>query len=808
MEQTVEILNSQSSPKHSWSSEERLLLAIINKVYDQPIKEVSLIFNSICHNQLAKEGISNGLSISTIRAQIADLKRTPRVVQEYQHVQSMSLDIAHKVFRQQRRRIETAAESLGISLKPRLYQVPTPAPTKRSYIARDTDWDDESDISDGPEASTYKTQGKPGSLKKKMALAPRSSVLSWDTEEEMRNMEVASPQDTDTSIGSVSSYTDSDSSASWCTQSDSEDTQQYFQETGQNDFSISASRMDARLRISFDYRGRPTKKHPRLLFRAFEPAYGLNLEKVGESVSTHLSLERRPGYTGIGEFLSWGSVTGKPVAILGKGAALNLYHAFKGIRGVGYDSGVVIGQVIVSEVDRASGPAYRDFVDGVYDVPGHKLPESDSGAEGQVFDDDWEPASHLDDPQTTRFKAVRQAHITVEIPSITMKSNSQTASGSETNTHRRKEETEEDLQSLVDSQLAQTGLEFGITALRGDTSSPPASTEGDNSRAILGEDFRSNSVNLLPRWSTMATTLQGDSMTVEKSDYALGPKDDFDRFISREQLDSDPRYDAFMAELLKFAKLPTPAPPSPLQLPTLPSIVTASSPRSVSATAVPGQNPVPITLPSAVGPEKTSGHDRESPLSPLRKSIPSKDGDGDHSLAISRPGLKSVQRTLTEQWSVMKGTTTTPTVDATAIRTQAKNTGPKKNQQQQQQQQQQGATVPVVEPQFLASNTTTSSERSDPVIIDLDAGSQTPQGVSGNRAGAPTHGFRGFGTRKPARSTRTKAKDNIEIGSVIEISDNDDLEIIATTTRLHARMRRTVLTIRSRSLSEAVVLNS
>lgn len=141
---------------------------------------------------------------------------------------------------------------------------------KRSYSARITDCDE----TDSSESPSWRPPKKTSSTKKQSSEISQSRTPSiTDRDSEVPDEDSTSGRDL--SSEAESSYIDSDSSGSWCTNLDTEDDEHHFQEFSDNDFSTTASRMDARLRITFDNRKRRVNTHPRLLFRAFEPAHGL-----------------------------------------------------------------------------------------------------------------------------------------------------------------------------------------------------------------------------------------------------------------------------------------------------------------------------------------------------------------------------------------------------------------------------------------------------------------------------------------------------------------------------------------------------
>ncbi|EHY52356.1 hypothetical protein ABEF92_007848 [Exophiala dermatitidis] len=113
-EDTVTILNNQNSPKHAWTPEDRRTLSLLTKLYNVSKADMRLIFNQMFRRRLQHEGFSEGVSLTTIRSQVAHLKRIG--MGEYQAIQSMSLEDTYESFPIERGQIEAAAESLGISL--------------------------------------------------------------------------------------------------------------------------------------------------------------------------------------------------------------------------------------------------------------------------------------------------------------------------------------------------------------------------------------------------------------------------------------------------------------------------------------------------------------------------------------------------------------------------------------------------------------------------------------------------------------------------------------------------------------------
>ncbi|KIX96074.1 uncharacterized protein Z520_08329 [Fonsecaea multimorphosa CBS 102226] len=248
-----------------------------------------------------------------------------------------------------------------------------------------------------------------------------------------------------------SSFYESCSSGTWDTEANS-DSGEDNRRVDDNDFPNTAQRLNPRLKLTFNNRGKETQQRPRLLFRAFEPEHGLrarcfqglsplaplpapstydhnkfkdsayrhliqdktfsspflsftenphralgahlaksperrslaildhnileeeyrkaygtdtgiwlvpelvkeydfnDLRKVDHDPSLHNVVKRQRPYTGIGEFLIWGSVLCDPVAVLSYEEALQVFEVLDKLKKskavVSYSSGVIVGQCL------------------------------------------------------------------------------------------------------------------------------------------------------------------------------------------------------------------------------------------------------------------------------------------------------------------------------------------------------------------------------------------------------------------------------------------------------------------------------
>jgi hypothetical protein len=403
--------------------------------------ELTQIFNTLNDDRLQQEGFRNGLKTTAVSSQIADLKRTDRGG-VFQDVLSMSTSDVRNRFGELILHIQQAAATLGIALLARRDGVVTPVSTMRRLPkARLDEWATESEASMSPPAPNPVAFEVNPPKRRRITLSPSGSpaYMSSSLAESWSPMTIITCSDP---RSSSTSDVDSDSTGSWETDADSDGGAEYLTLTN-DDFPATASRINPRLKISFNLKGKPAPQRPRLLFRAFDPAHGLtarrflhssqevpppplkdsqefrhmafrhlsidenfqspflswtesalralkliaksvsplylaivdynvyedaqegsfgketglwlvpelckffkftNLEKLQDEPST-IAPRNRKGYTGIGEFLSWASVTCETVAIIDTEAATKLYQTMHCIQELSHESGMLVSQV-------------------------------------------------------------------------------------------------------------------------------------------------------------------------------------------------------------------------------------------------------------------------------------------------------------------------------------------------------------------------------------------------------------------------------------------------------------------------------
>ncbi|KAL2439104.1 hypothetical protein ABEF95_015919 [Exophiala dermatitidis] len=512
--------------------------------------------------------------------------------------------------------------------------------------------------------------------------------------------------------------------------------------------------MDARLRISFDNQGRRVHTHPRLLFRAFEPAHGLkarrylddsfesaippppafgtsafrhlveqhlrevpfsspflswsqnprraldliekgvkprflavidyndyceelesrfgrgvglwlvpsicerygfrDLEKAGESTSVGSGTRpRRRGYTGIGEFLSWGSVQCEPIAILGKGASLRLYYTIKGIENVDFNSGVILGQCLYGvrsiyrevlakslllafkKMKNRGGFAYRSFIRGIYGDP-ERAPTTPEISDQALDDDEWESLSAADERYSTRRMEMEntptgslRSTITVEIPRTTTTSASQASPRGKVAAQSKALLTRYDDQEIVPRGL---DIEHQEMHLQPDS-------------VLFTTDDTENDEDLI--WqetdSEVVESIENTNETEELSDELEPPgtADDMDPSVDSDPADDD--FATFLEELIEWAKVPTPLASRPPSTPATPRLSKDSLPPVVPSPA----------LSKATTPPGASSSKNTSLKQAVKRSMKLITGE---TPAPARPRslLPSGQQLLTSHWRTKK----------------------------------------------------------------------------------------------------------------------------------------------------------
>ncbi|KIW61940.1 hypothetical protein, variant [Exophiala xenobiotica] len=666
---TVRTLDA-SAPKHVWTPGDRELLGVIQRLYDITNIEITQLFNTVNRTRLEQEGFRNGLRTTAISSQIADLKRTDRGG-VFQDVLSMSASNVRNRFSVLILNIEQAAATLGIALPTRHGgSFSAVSLTRRLPKARLDEWATGSEASMSPPARNHVVVEVSAPKRRRIIATPSPSGSPAYISSSFA--ESQSP----TTVSASTPDIDSDSTGTWKTDSDSDGGDEYLAITD-NDFPATASRINPRLKISFNHKRRSARQRPRLLFRAFDPTHGLTarqflhssqiptpsakdsqefrtmafrhlsidenfqspflswtesafrslkliaksalslslaiidynvyedaqegrfgkdtglwlvphlcdihgftaLEKLQEEPST-IAPRNRKGYTGIGEFLSWGSVTCDTIAILDTEAAMKLYQTMHCIQELSHESGVLVSQCLNDvlpiyrevvaykllrnfEVLRPSqgpsGASYETFVAGLYGtaLADHFdiiIAESESGmiTQGEINLSQQDPII----PSTSK------GAITVEIPT---KISSSPPDESFRPSVEAFSSDQGVLQSLIDIQLSITGEPYGIIIEKDDGSSsgePNGKIQITSSPAELMKRhfekpketvYVQPQVLQLPKEDPLLK-LKPDTQDNSGRDTFLYPTDKDDSIIK------DELEDVFMKELLETAKISPPLP--------------------------------------------------------------------------------------------------------------------------------------------------------------------------------------------------------------------------------------------------------
>ena len=263
-------LKNNANPKHRWTDEDRITLAILHKFYEISSGETATILNSIIGDCLVREGFQDGLTTAAIAAQVQDMRNSDRG-RVFQQVQLMDFGKACNTYRAQRELIETTAQELCITLKPRLPAIqPSKEPRlKRGLVATSDEWSSNSYM--GPVHSNSTALGN--STKKGRPNKTRSQTITTVARRKHFRRE-STAYTTLTSSLSSSLSLDSCSTGSWNSEENSSENEA-FPGLDEDDFPETAKRIRPILSLDFDNRGRAMRRHPRLVFRAYEPDHGL-----------------------------------------------------------------------------------------------------------------------------------------------------------------------------------------------------------------------------------------------------------------------------------------------------------------------------------------------------------------------------------------------------------------------------------------------------------------------------------------------------------------------------------------------------
>ncbi|KPI39602.1 uncharacterized protein AB675_3450 [Cyphellophora attinorum] len=112
-------------PRHEWSEQDRILLALSYRFYQNEKSAMYKIWNQINHAVLIREGFANGAIANTaLNSQFAEMKRTQATV--YRQVFDQPVDVVRRQFRVHKDLLEDTAQKLNISL---VLRVHPPAPS-------------------------------------------------------------------------------------------------------------------------------------------------------------------------------------------------------------------------------------------------------------------------------------------------------------------------------------------------------------------------------------------------------------------------------------------------------------------------------------------------------------------------------------------------------------------------------------------------------------------------------------------------------------------------------------------------------
>lgn len=279
MSTVVDMMN-QAAPKHKWTDEQRTTLAVLTKFYAISMNDQVRVFNHMFAETLSHEGFNDGLTLGALRAQLADLRTTPRG-ETYRAFLSLSPNQALEKSRQIRDRIEEAADGIHLSLWVR-------------------------QLLDDQPTSVRERNVSPSPVKRRRLRYTSESSPS-------------SSEDSETSC----------SQGSWETGIDTDESD--FDRFNEDAFSR-VSRVSPVLRTGRDLHNRRVQERPRLLFRAFDPEHQLRARrflataasipapptfastKFKEEVYPHLSEDRN--YSS--PFLSFTSNIGRTLKIIKK----------------------------------------------------------------------------------------------------------------------------------------------------------------------------------------------------------------------------------------------------------------------------------------------------------------------------------------------------------------------------------------------------------------------------------------------------------------------------------------------------------
>ncbi|KAI1614264.1 hypothetical protein EDD36DRAFT_221238 [Exophiala viscosa] len=259
-----DILNQQV-PKHVWTAADRELLAVAQKLYDMSNKQLTKVFNHLHWDQLLEEGFAEGLKVTAISSQIADLKRTVRG-NEFRAILSMAPTAVYQKHGGLASVIEKAARDLGILLQCYAGRngYSDASPVKRPLTARSDDW---ADVTDEEEDS-------PPARKRRSIQTPSPADSTPLHVRQPTGTTTPASNATPITTSSVSlSFIDSCSPGSY--RLDSNPDENEYQNLDRHHFAATSDKIPPLLRIRYDDKGRYVPTRPRLLFRAYNPQHKL-----------------------------------------------------------------------------------------------------------------------------------------------------------------------------------------------------------------------------------------------------------------------------------------------------------------------------------------------------------------------------------------------------------------------------------------------------------------------------------------------------------------------------------------------------
>ncbi|OQU95673.1 hypothetical protein CLAIMM_01854 [Cladophialophora immunda] len=304
--------------------------------------------------------------------------------------------------------------------------------------------------------------------------------------------------------------------------------------------------------------------------------YGFkDLKKIEKDQPVKQGVKGQEGYTGRGEFLIWGSVPCDPVAILCCEEALQVYDVLNSLKDSGsvidYASGVSIGQCLKSIPSMYKAVVARKLINA-FKIPGYEkardniyLKKFIQGVEAsspEPSDSDSLPdevilsrvRNRSRSAETVKYsksaRMTERVHVTVEAREKMLRS---------ANTALPCPEPAEDLQDLLDCQLAEMGSEFGVTTAPFDSPTLSRSNATISGFRRTPDQSPSEGIRLKPTEVQMDTG--GDRM--EEEDKTADDTVESSRPQEHIKHVDDPEVDIFAWQVRWWATIPTPTPTPP-----------------------------------------------------------------------------------------------------------------------------------------------------------------------------------------------------------------------------------------------------